>query len=152
MLLRALLAAAIGTIVMNLSSETEMAWRGRAPSTAPGRATNRLLRVVGVPVLEGRSLQILSSWTHYLYGTAWGLWLWLVLEVANLGLVAGGALFFLGVWLTEQIELPLLGVAPWSWTWGAKEVAIDLSHHVVYAAGTVAAWSLLGVLSGQPGA
>jgi hypothetical protein len=153
MLLRGLLAAAIGTVIMNLSSETEMAWRGRAASTAPARAANRILRLVGVPELEGRPLQILSSWTHYLYGTAWGAYLWLLMSPNVLGLpvAAGLPLFFLGVWLVEQLELPLLKVAPWSWSWGTKEVAIDLWHHVVYASGTMLAWVLIGLVVSHGG-
>jgi hypothetical protein len=38
MLLQAILAAVIGTVVMTLSSTTEMQFRGRQASTAPGRA------------------------------------------------------------------------------------------------------------------
>jgi hypothetical protein len=50
------------------------------------------------------------------------------------------------VWLTEQVELPVLGVAPWSWTWRLKENLIDAGHHVAYAAGTVGGWVLLGLI------
>jgi hypothetical protein len=148
MLLRALLAAAIGTVFMNLSSETEMGWRQRPASTAPGRATNRVLRLVGVPTLEGRSLQILSTWSHYLYGTLWGLYFWMLMSTDALALpiAVGLPLFFLGVWAIEQIELPLLGVAPWSWKWGTREVLIDLWHHAVYASGTMIAWVLIGAV------
>jgi hypothetical protein len=46
---------------------------------------------------------------------------------------------------TEQVELPLLGIAPPSWKWGATEVLIDLWHHLVYVAATVGAWVLIDV-------
>jgi hypothetical protein len=39
--------------------------------------------------------------------------------------------------------LPSLGVARPFWTWGAEEVAIDVGHHVVYAAVTGAIHELL---------
>jgi len=149
MLLAAILAGIIGTVIMNLSSETEMAWRGRAASTAPGRATNKVLSFAGVPELDERPLAVLSTWTHYLYGVAWGVYLWLLMGVADLPIAVGGPLFFLGVWLVEQIQLPVLGVAPWSWTWGAKEVAIDVGHHAAYATGTMGAWVLIGVAANQ---
>lgn len=55
-------------------------------------------------------------------------------------------LFFLGLWLTEQIELPLLGIAPPSWQWGSKEILIDMLHHIVYATGAVISWNLLGIV------
>jgi len=56
-MLQAILAAIIGTVVMTLSSTTEMQFRGRAASTAPGRAVNKVLHFVGVPILEGRALE-----------------------------------------------------------------------------------------------
>ena len=39
--------------------------------------------------------------------------------------------------------LPVLDVAPPLTEWGAQEVAIDAFHHLVYAAATSVAFSLL---------
>ena len=39
--------------------------------------------------------------------------------------------------------LPALGVTPPLTEWGAKEVAIDALHHLVYAGATGVAYSLL---------
>jgi hypothetical protein len=66
--------------------------------------------------------------------------------VVGLGLAAAGIAFFFIVWLIEQVQLPALGLAPPGWTWGAKAVAIDLWHHIAFAAATVAGWVLLGVV------
>lgn len=145
MLLRGILAGVVATVAMNLSSETEMHIRGRAASVVPGMATNKFLRLAGVPMLEGTPLKVLSTWTHYLYGASWGVLLWFLFDPLELGITAALPLFFLGVWLTEQIELPVLGLAPPSWKWGAKEVAIDLWHHVVYATSAIVAWVLIGL-------
>jgi hypothetical protein len=144
--LRGILAGVIGTVFMNLSSETEMHLRGRQPSVVPARAANKVLSIVGVPQLEGTALKVLSTWTHYLYGAAWGLVLWVLLSTLELSIAAALPLFFLIVWGTEQIELPALGLTPPSWKWGAKEVAIDLWHHVVFASGAVAGWVLVGTV------
>jgi hypothetical protein len=144
--IRGILAGLIGTVFMNLSSETEMHLRGRQPSVVPGRAANKVLSIVGVPQLEGTALQVLSTWTHYLYGAAWGLVLWVLLSPLELPLAAAFPLLFLIVWGTEQIELPALGLTPPSWKWGAKEVAIDLGHHVVFAGGSVVGWLLIGAV------
>ena len=103
---RGIRAGVIGTVFMNLSSETEMHLRGRQPSVVPARAANKVLGIVGVPQLEGTALQVLSTWTHYLYGTAWGLVLWVLLSPLELSIAAALPLFFLIVWGTEQIELP----------------------------------------------
>ncbi len=143
--IRGILAGMIGTVFMNLSSDTEMHLRGRQPSVTPGRAANKVLRIVGVPQLEGTALQVLSTWTHYLYGAAWGLVLWVLLSSLELSIAAVLPLLLLIVWGTEQIQLPALGLAPPSWKWGAKEVAIDLLHHVVFASGAVVGGVLVGV-------
>jgi hypothetical protein len=40
--------------------------------------------------------------------------------------------------------LPALGVAPPLWEWGAKEIAIDSVHQVVYTVATSVAYEALG--------
>ncbi len=145
-LLHAVLAAVISTVFMNLSSYTEMHWRERQASVVPGMATNKILSVFGVPTLEGRSLKILSEWTHYLYGAGWGIVFWLLVSVWDLPLVLSGVLFFLVVWIVEQIQLPLLNIGvPPSWKWGLRENLIDAWHHIVYAAGTTLGYWLIGL-------
>jgi hypothetical protein len=145
MLLRALLSAFMGTAAMTVSSTVEMDGRGRDPSTAPGRAANRLLGLVGVPELKGPPLHVLSDVTHWLYGTAWGVVFWLLVGVAGLALAVAGPLFFLIVWGTAQVQLPVLGISPPSWKWGVNEVLIDVWHHGVYAIATVGGWVLVGM-------
>ena len=144
MLLRAILAAVFGTVAMTLSSTTEMQWVERPASVVPGLATARLLRPFGVREVKGRALDILATWTHWGYGALWGFAFWALVDPAGLPLAAAGALFFLIVWGTEQVELPVLDLAPWPWKWGLKYNLIDAWHHAVYAAGTVAGWALLG--------
>jgi hypothetical protein len=117
MLLQALLSTFMGTAAMTASSTVEMDARGRDPSTAPGRAANKLLGLLGVPELKGPPLHVLSDVTHWLYGTAWGVLFWLLVEGAGLSLAVAGLLFLLIVWGTEQVQLPLLGIAPPSWKW-----------------------------------
>lgn len=144
MLLRAILAAVLGTVAMTLSSTTEMQWVGRPASAAPGLVFAKILSFVGVPEIKGRALDILATWVHWLYGAWWGVVFWLLIDVAELPLAATGVAFFLIVWLSEQIELPLLEVAPPGWTWGAKALLTDLWHHVAYVGGTVVGWVLIG--------
>jgi hypothetical protein len=52
-------------------------------------------------------------------------------------LPVAGPLIPLIVWGTGKLQLPVMGITPPSWKWGATEVLIDLWHHVVYAAATV---------------
>jgi hypothetical protein len=144
MLLQAMLAAVFGTVVMTLSSTTEMQWTQRPASVAPGLATVKLLRPFGLREVKGRALDILATWTHWGYGTLWGVALWALLDPLGLPVALAGVLLFFIVWLTEQIELPVLGLAPWPWKWGLKYNAIDAWHHLAYAGGAVAGWLLLG--------
>lgn len=147
MLLQAVIAAVLGTVAMTLSSTTEMQWRGRSASVVPGLAANKMLRLVGVPELKGRALDILSTWTHWVYGAAWGVLFWVLVDPIGMPVAVAGVVFFLVVWLAEQIHLPLMGVGvPPSWTWGLKENLIDAWHHVVFAAGTTLGYTLLGLL------
>ncbi len=55
----------------------------------------------------------------------WGVVFWALIGPAKLPLAAAGALFFLIVWGTEQIQLPVLELAPWPWKWGLRYNAID---------------------------
>jgi|Tabmets5t2r1_1033131.scaffolds.fasta_scaffold00676_4 hypothetical protein len=66
------LAAVFGTVVMTLSSTTEMQWVQRPASVVPGLATAKLLRPFGVREVKGRALDILATWTHWGYGALWG--------------------------------------------------------------------------------
>jgi hypothetical protein len=61
-----------GTVVMTLSSTTEMQWVQRPASVVPGLATAKLLRPFGVREVKGRALDILATWTHWGYGALWG--------------------------------------------------------------------------------
>jgi uncharacterized membrane protein YagU involved in acid resistance len=144
-LLRALLAALLGTVAMTLSSTTEMRWRERAASLVPAQAALKILGPVWKPDLKERGMQILGNWTHWAYGTWWGVVFWLLIDAAGLSLAATAVAFFFIVWLTEQVELPLVGLTPPSWKWGLKENLIDVWHHVVYVAGTVMGWVLIGL-------
>lgn len=151
-LLHAILAAVFGTVLMSRSSFTEMFWEGRPASVVPGQAANQVLRIFGVPKIEGRLLQILSDYAHWVLGASWGVVFWLLKDVADLNLGITGVLFFLIVWGAEQLYLPLLGLGiPWPWTWGRVEGQpynwkynlVDAFHHVVYAGGTVLGWWLI---------
>jgi hypothetical protein len=47
------------------------------------------------------------------------------------------------LWGSEQVMLPVLGVSPPLWEWGAVEVAIDAGHHLVYTVATSVAYAAL---------
>jgi hypothetical protein len=125
---------------MTVSSTLEARWRGRAPSTAPARAT---AKVLGIKEFEDdRAYARWSDLSHWGYGTGWGVLRGLLgltpLRPRTATALHGGA-----VWGSAQITLPALEVAPPSIFWGAKEIAIDGFHHAVYATATGVAHGLI---------
>jgi hypothetical protein len=137
---KGLVAGFAGTAAMTVSSSVEARLRQRAASSAPARATAKVLgiREFEDPVAEAR----FNDLSHWGYGTSWGIVRGLL---AALGLPPGAATAAHGaaVWGSAQAILPALEVAPPFVFWGKKEVAIDLWHHAVYATATGLAYRLV---------
>ncbi len=132
-------AGVAGTAAMTVSSTLEMKLRGRAASSTPARAA---AKVLGVEPVDEESEARFSNIVHWGYGTAWG-GVRGLLSAAGLSEPAATVAHLGVVWGSEQVMLPALGVTPPLTEWGAKEVAIDALHHLVYAGATGAAYSLL---------
>jgi hypothetical protein len=137
---RGLLAGFAGTAAMTVSSTLEARLRGRPASTAPARAT---AKVLGIKAFEDDlAMARWSDLSHWGYGTGWGVVRGLLgllpLRGRTASALHGGA-----VWGSAQITLPALEIAPPSIFWGAKEIAIDALHHAVYATATGAAHELI---------
>jgi hypothetical protein len=125
---------------MTISSSLEARLRGRAPSTAPARAT---AKVLGIREFDSELAHArFSDLSHWGYGTGWGVVRGLLgataLSPRRATLAHGAAIYG-----AAQVTLPALEVAPPAIFWGKEEVAIDLFHHAVYAAATGAAYGLI---------
>ncbi|HEX2050519.1 MAG TPA: hypothetical protein VHJ34_07790 [Actinomycetota bacterium] len=136
---RGLLSGVAGTAAMTVSSTVEMKLRGRAASDAPARAA---AKVLGVEPVDDAARARFSNLVHWGYGTGWGAARGL-LGAAGLRGAPAWAAFLASVWGSELVMLPALGVAPPATQWGAREVAIDAWHHVVYATATSLAYEAL---------
>ena len=132
------MAGLAGTAAMTASSSIEAKLRHRAPSDAPAQAAGALL---GVQPRDEKAKQRFSTVLHWGYGTGWGAARGL-LDVAGLSGPTAAAAHLGAVWGAEQIVLPATGVAGPAWTWGAKEAAVDVFHHAVYAAVTSTAYEI----------
>jgi hypothetical protein len=67
-----------------------------------------------------------------------------LLAAAGLNGAKGSATFCGAVWGSELVMLPTLDIGvPPAWEWGAKEVAIDAFHHLLYPGATSVAYELL---------
>jgi hypothetical protein len=136
---KGIFAGVAGTAAMTLSSTIEMKVRGRPASSTPALAA---AKVLGVEPVDEEAKARFSNLVHWGYGTAWG-GVRGLLAAAGLSGPAATAAHVGAVWGSEQVMLPALGVTTPLTEWGAKEVAIDALHHLVYAGATGVAYTLL---------
>ena len=137
---RGLVAGLAGRAAMTISSTVEARLRGRAFSTAPARAT---AKVLGIREFDSDLAQ--ARWndlSHWGYGTGWGI-LRGLLGATGLSPRAATVAHGAAIYGAAQVTLPALEVVPPSLFWGAHEVAIDAFHHAVYAAATGAAYAAI---------
>jgi hypothetical protein len=137
---KGLLAGAVGTAAMTVSSSLEARIRHRAASSAPARAT---AKVLGIKEFDDDiAAARFNDLSHWGYGTMWGVVRGL-LGATGMSPKAATAAHGAAVWGNAQVMLPALEVAPPFVFWGKKEVAIDLWHHTVYAVATGLAYRLI---------
>jgi hypothetical protein len=137
---KGLVAGFVGTAAMTVSSSLEARLRHRAASSAPARAT---AKVLGIKEFEdARAAARFNDLSHWGYGTGWGV-VRGVLAAAGLSPRQATAAHGAAIWGSAAVTLPALEVAPPFVFWGAKEVAIDLWHHAVYTVATGAAYRVL---------
>lgn len=134
------LAGFAGTAAMTASSTVEAKLRGREFSDAPARAT---AKVLGIKEFEdARAKARFSDLSHWAYGTSWGIARALLREF-GVGPKKATPLHFAAVWGSALVTLPALEVAPPVVFWRKQEIAIDVFHHLVYAAATGLAFEYL---------
>jgi len=141
---RGLVAGFAGTAAMTISSTLEARLRGRAASSAPARATAKML---GIEAFEDdRAAARFNDLSHWGYGTGWGVVRGLL---SALGLSPRAATIAHGaaIYGAAQVTLPALEIAPPAIFWPKEEIAIDAFHHAVYAAATGGAYALLDGMS-----
>ena len=137
---KGLMAGFVGTAAMTASSTVEARLRGRAASSAPARAT---AKVLGIKEFEDDLAKArFSDLSHWGYGTGWGVVRGL-LAATGMSPKAATAAHGAAVYGAAQVTLPALEVAPPSIFWAKEEIAIDAFHHVVYATATGFAYELL---------
>ena len=142
---RGLVAGLAGTAAMTVSSTLEARVRGRPPSTAPARAT---AKVLGIKEFDSDLASArFNDLSHWGYGTGWGIVRGL-LAAAGLSPRAATLAHGAAVYGAEQVTLPALDIAPPAIFWSKREIAIDAFHHAVYAAATGLAYRIIERRSG----
>jgi hypothetical protein len=137
---KGLVAGFVGTAAMTVSSSVEARLRHRAASSAPARATAKVLGIKEFedPIAAAR----FNDLSHWGYGTGWGIVRGL-LAATGLSPKAATAAHGAAVWGSAQVTLPALEVAPPVVFWPKEEIAIDAFHHAVYATATGLAYRLI---------
>jgi hypothetical protein len=137
---KGLVAGVIGTAAMTVSSTVEAKLRGRQASSAPARATAKML---GIKEFEDSiAAARFNDLSHWGYGTGWGVVRGL-LAATGMSPRAATAAHGAAIYGAAQITLPALEIAPPVVFWAKEEIAFDAFHHAVYAAGTGIAYELL---------
>jgi hypothetical protein len=137
---KGLAAGLIGTAAMTASSTLEAKLRKRQPSSAPARAT---AKVLGIKEFEDDiAAARFSDLSHWGYGTSWGA-LRGLLAATGMPARTATALHGAAVYGSAQVTLPALEIVPPVVFWPKEEIAIDAFHHTVYAAATGIAYELI---------
>ncbi len=151
---KGLLAGVAGTAVMTgyqlgvaklrgqpLSTPVPEKW---ADAPAPAQVAKKAARALG----EGsrvtrRDVPRLTNVMHWLYGSTWGIVYGAVAGAVEPRPVTGGVLFGTGVWGSSYAELVPLGIYEPPWKYPAKDLALDLSYHLVYGVAVAGAYAAL---------
>ena len=137
---KGLVAGFAGTAAMTLSSTLEAKLRARAASSAPARATTKVL---GIKEFEDDIAKArFNDLSHWGYGTGWGVVRGL-LGATGMTPKAATAAHGAAIYGAAQVTLPALDVAPPAIFWPKEEIAIDAFHHAVYATVTGVAYELI---------
>ena len=137
---KGLAAGLIGTAAMTVSSTVEARPRGREPSSAPARAT---AKVLGIKQFEDDiAAARFNDLSHWGYGTSWGV-LRGLLGATGMPARTATALHGAAIYGSAQVTLPALEIAPPVVFWPKEEIAIDAFHHAVYATATGLAYELI---------
>ena len=86
---------------------------------------------------------LLTNAMHWLYGIGWGTFYGLGAGQTRPDPVAGGLAFGTGVWGAAYAELIPLGIYEAPWKYPKRELAIDLSYHLVYGLAVAGAYAAL---------
>lgn len=153
---KGLIAGFAGTIAITISQMIEMKITGRSMSSAPvavgGKALGvepkgkaKLIKEKTSDNMKEASEETqhevetnkekFSQFVHFGYGTGWGV-LRGTLDIAGLHGPVADIAFFGANWGTAQLMLPAAAGSKPINKWPAKQILIDVMHHVVYASVT----------------
>jgi hypothetical protein len=124
-----------------LGTEVPHKW---ADAPAPAQVAKKAAHAVGQGARFRREdVPLLTNAMHWLYGIGWGTFYGLGAGPTRPDPVAGGLAFGTGVWGAGYAELIPLGIYEAPWKYPKRELAIDLSYHLVYGLAVAGAYAAL---------
>ncbi len=156
---RGVVAGVVGTAAMTgwqelsarlMSSGDEQDARGEQTeppdpweqASAPAKLAKRIGEGVFGREVSADLIPVLTHGMHWGYGTAWGGVYGLLAGSASGGApVRRGAIFGTGVWALSYVQLVPTGLYEPPWKYAVKDMAMELSFHVVYGVGVAAAFA-----------
>jgi uncharacterized membrane protein YagU involved in acid resistance len=153
-LARGVVAGVIGTAAMTAYQLAVAHRRGRplrtpvprtwAEAPAPAQVAKRAADALG----KGRrvtkkQVPLLTNAMHWAYGVTWGAAYGLVASVVEPAPLRAGLALGGGIWAASYGELVPLGIYEPPWRYPARELALDLSYHLVYGVAVAGAYAAL---------
>jgi hypothetical protein len=153
-LLRGVVAGLVGTGAMTAYQIAVAKLQGKplatpvphrwADAPAPAQVAKKAADAIG----QGRrvtrqDVPLLTNVMHWLYGVSWGAFYSVAAGATGPDPLVGGLAFGTGVWGASYAELVPLGVYKPPWKYPPKELAVDLSYHVVYGMTVAVAYAAL---------
>ena len=124
-----------------LGTEVPHRW---ADAPAPAQVAKKAADAVGQGSRFTREdVPLLTNAMHWFYGIGWGTFYGLGAGQTRPDPVAGGLAFGTGVWGAAYAELIPLGIYEAPWKYPKRELAIDLSYHLVYGLAVAGAYAAL---------
>lgn len=137
--LKGLVAGAVGTAAMTLSEKLEQAKTGREDSMV----TTEVGAILTKPRLEtGAQAAKLGQVVHWSHGITWGAIRGL-LGLTPLNALAASAIHYVSLWTSDALLYRILKIQPLPNKWGTKPLLTDLFHKLVLSGVTSAVFLLL---------
>jgi hypothetical protein len=147
-----LVAGVIGTAAMTGYQNLVASFRKPAPAKphawkdapAPAQVGRRILTVFFEQKVTLDDVPWLTRAVHWGYGVTWGCAYGLLEGESDAKPLRPAVLFGTTLWSLSYAELAPMGIYKAPWRYPARELALDLSYHLVYGVTTGAAFWLLG--------
>lgn len=112
-------------------------------ASAPAKVARRVIEGVFQRDVPAKWIPALTHGTHWAYGISWGAAYGLLQGSRRGSSLETGLAFGTGVWAMSYLEMVPMGLYEPPWKYPPKQLALDLSYHLIYGAGLAAAYAAL---------